>query len=147
MLLTDPIPHSSITLVIPPQNGSTPRTGKSTDPFAISINCLGIELHRSVGNGYDEESSRHLGFVFYALALSHVSIQAVNMAKSLLKNQNFSCDDLTDDTNQDCVMEGMLRSIVADQNFQIQAMLGVLTRAGYPLTDKCTVEIESSSIS
>lgn len=56
---------------------------------------------------------------------------AVNMAKALMKTGILSCDDITDDENPDCVMEEILRSIINNQNFQIQQMRGVLDSKAY----------------
>ena len=68
---------------------------------------------------------------------------AVNMAKALLKTDILVCDDLTEETDE-CIMEGILREIVNDQNFQIQTMYGILESLGYPRTDDCKVMIGSN---
>ena len=70
---------------------------------------------------------------------------AVNMAKTLLLADKLDCPDITDEDNQDCVLEVILRDIVNGQNFQIQLMRGYLEDKGYPDTDNCDVPIEASS--
>lgn len=66
------------------------------------------------------------------------------MAKSLLKAEILNCPDLTDDENQDCVLETVIRSIIVDQNHQIQLMRGYLEANEYPEEDDCVVTITES---
>lgn len=67
---------------------------------------------------------------------------AVNMAKSLLPF--LSCEDLTDEDSEDCVLKGMLYAIINEQNYQVQAMRGILeSNDAYPLEDTCKVEFPS----
>lgn len=68
---------------------------------------------------------------------------AVNMAKSLLKLWDEKCPDIRLQDTDDCVMEGMLRSIVNAQNGQIQIMRDLLKSNRWPLTDDCTVKMSS----
>jgi len=51
---------------------------------------------------------------------------AVNMAKALLQTDKIDCPDPTDEENEDCVMEIILREIINGQNHQIQLMRGYL---------------------
>jgi uncharacterized protein (DUF305 family) len=71
---------------------------------------------------------------------------AVNMAKSLLYSGALSCDDLLNEEDQLCNMEVLMYEIINSQNFQIHQMRNVLKAEGYPLEDKCVVEITSSTI-
>ncbi|KAL7555727.1 hypothetical protein ACA910_005145 [Epithemia clementina (nom. ined.)] len=71
---------------------------------------------------------------------------AVNMAKALLHTNVLQCDDLTDEENPDCEMERILRSIINDQNFQIQTMKNLLKLYDFPETDECIVEIVTSKV-
>ena len=66
---------------------------------------------------------------------------AVNMAKTLLLADKLDCSDITDEDNQDCVLEIILRDIVNGQNHQIQLMRGYLESKGYPDEDDCSVPI------
>jgi len=68
---------------------------------------------------------------------------AVNTAKTLLKTGNLLCPDLTDQTNPQCVLEGILREIVAGQNHQIQMMRRFLSDHQYPQEDNCDVYVET----
>ena len=68
---------------------------------------------------------------------------AVNTAKTLLKTGNLLCPDLTDTGNPDCVLEGILLEIVANQNHQIQRMQSFLETHRYPLTDNCDVYVKT----
>merc|ERR1711892_788741 len=56
---------------------------------------------------------------------------AVNMAKALLKSDAIDCDDISNDEDPYCVMEELSRSIVNEQNYQIQQMRAVLEEEGY----------------
>lgn len=67
---------------------------------------------------------------------------AVNMAKSLLKSNILDCPDVTNEENQDCVLESVIRSIIVDQNHQIQLMRGYLEANEYPEKDDCVVSIQ-----
>jgi uncharacterized protein (DUF305 family) len=68
---------------------------------------------------------------------------AVNMAKTLLKSEKLVCADLTDEDNQDCILEGILREIINGQNHQIQLMNGYLKAKDYPKKDNCVVEVKT----
>jgi uncharacterized protein (DUF305 family) len=71
---------------------------------------------------------------------------AVNMAKTLLHSGALSCDDLLNEDDQLCNMEVLMYEIINSQNFQIHQMRNVLKAEGYPLEDKCVVEITSSTV-
>jgi hypothetical protein len=49
-------------------------------------------------------------------------INAANTAKTLLKTNVLNCPDLSEDTD-DCDLEGILRCIVYNQNYQIQLIV------------------------
>jgi hypothetical protein len=71
---------------------------------------------------------------------------AVNMAKALLITSTLSCSDITNQKDQDCILENILRDIINSQNYQIQLMRVYLRSKGYPLTDNCVVQVETLSI-
>lgn len=62
------------------------------------------------------------------------------MAKALLPFVS-DCDDLTDEEDDVCVMQILVREIINTQNFQIQTMRGVLERANAPPAADCEVEV------
>eukprot|EP00804_Cyclotella_cryptica_P003111 CCRYP_006098-RA/>CCRYP_006098-RA protein AED:0.03 eAED:0.03 QI:72/1/1/1/0.5/0.66/3/228/934 len=68
---------------------------------------------------------------------------AVNMAKSLLKKWSERCDDLGTSETDDCIMEGLLRSIVNSQNAQIQLMRDLLASNGWKEFEDCPVKMSS----
>ena len=68
---------------------------------------------------------------------------AVNTAKTLLHMGSLLCPDLTDQTNPDCVLEGILREIVAGQNHQIQVMRQFLAAHHFPPEDNCDVYVQT----
>jgi uncharacterized protein (DUF305 family) len=71
---------------------------------------------------------------------------AVNMAKTLLYSGVLSCDDLLNEDDPLCNMEVLMYEIINSQNFQIHQMRNVLKADGYPVEDKCVVEITSSTV-
>jgi len=68
---------------------------------------------------------------------------AVNTAKTLLKTGNLLCPDLTDQSNPDCELEGILLGIIAGQNHQIQLMRSFLSNRQYPQEDNCDVFVKT----
>jgi hypothetical protein len=69
---------------------------------------------------------------------------AVNMAKTLLIENNLDCPDLTNEETPGCILEVILREIINGQNHQIQKMLGVLEELNFPVSDNCIVELDTS---
>jgi len=67
------------------------------------------------------------------------------MAKALLKEGSLQCDDLPEDSDE-CTMEVIGRSIINNQNYQIQLMQNYLTALGEPATDDCEVEVATTLI-
>ena len=67
------------------------------------------------------------------------------MAKLLLLEGANKCDDLTNEDDQQCIMERLLRDIINTQNHQIQQMVGYLEAFDFPETDNCVVEIDTIS--
>ena len=64
---------------------------------------------------------------------------AVNMAKALLHSGSLQCPDITEES-EDCILFGMMHEIINGQNFQIQAMQGILEgNDEYLVTDNCDV--------
>lgn len=72
--------------------------------------------------------------------------KSVNMAKALIKTNTLECDDLTDEENPHCAMEVILRSIITNQNAQIQTMRGVLEAKNAPPENDCVVEAYSDDV-
>jgi hypothetical protein len=76
-------------------------------------------------------------------------INAVNMAKALLKTDTVDCPslvpsaggDTSADVSDDCSLDAILRDIIGSQNYQIQVMYGVLKDGGFPETNDCVVDI------
>jgi len=91
---------------------------------------------------------------------------AVNMAKTLLKTQLTFCADITIANSEDlsagatvggesedsvigntgndqdyCLLDAILRSVIGDQNHQIQTMQGILERGSYPDENDCIVTV------
>jgi hypothetical protein len=72
-------------------------------------------------------------------------VNAVNMAKALLKTGTVTCArergiDIPDD--DDCILDGILREIIGNQNYQINLMYGLLQEGGYPKSNDCVIEIQ-----
>jgi hypothetical protein len=82
-------------------------------------------------------------------------INAVNMAKALLKTDTVVCESFVPvagadpsapvsssaDVSDDCTLEGILRDIIGNQNYQIQIMYGVLKDGGFPKSNDCVVDV------
>jgi len=66
---------------------------------------------------------------------------AVNMAKALLKTGKVKCD-ASDNESDDCELEGILRTIISQQNHQILSMKGILEGDNIPEYSDCVVAIE-----
>jgi hypothetical protein len=62
-----------------------------------------------------------VGQLFLHQMIPH-HINAANTAKTLLKTNVLNCPDLSEDTD-DCDLEGILRCIVYNQNYQIQLIV------------------------
>ena len=67
---------------------------------------------------------------------------AVNMCKALKTSNEVNCEDITDQSDPDCVMARLCLEIINVQNMQIQEMRGVLDAKGYDQEDDCAIEIE-----
>lgn len=85
-------------------------------------------------------------------------INAVNMAKALLKTETVDCKRnrvtadaisapllTSEDVSDDCILDGILRDIMGNQNYQINVMYGVLQDGGFPKSNDCVVKIGSGS--
>ncbi len=84
-------------------------------------------------------------------------INAVNMAKALLKTDTVICESFAPaaaadpsapvsssaDVSDDCILEGILRDIIGNQNYQIQIMYGVLKDGEFPQLNDCVVGVGS----
>jgi hypothetical protein len=71
------------------------------------------------------------------------------MAKALLKTDTVVCESFVPvagaassaDVSDDCTLEGILRDIIGNQNYQIQIMYGVLKDGGFPKSNDCVVDV------
>lgn len=70
-----------------------------------------------------------IGGALFSYQMIPHHINAVNMAKALLKFAEFTCDDYTDETD-DCTFESLAREIIVVQNYQIQGLEFVLEELG-----------------
>jgi hypothetical protein len=114
-----------------------PEDNPELKQFADCIDAMNCHMLSGMTTGL---SSRSAVALFIHHMVPHHQ-NAVNMAKALLKTGKLSCNDLADDTNDDCILEGILREIVNSQNFQIQTMYAVADAMSYPRTDDCEVII------
>jgi hypothetical protein len=99
-----------------------------------SMNCAMMAGMSSSVSGNSDETS-----LFIHQMIPHHQ-NAVNMAKALLHTGTLSCDDLTDEEIPDCAMEVLLRSIITNQNAQIQVMRGILSSKNMRAENDCIVE-------
>mmetsp|Transcript_418 Transcript_418/g.691 ORF Transcript_418/g.691 Transcript_418/m.691 type:complete len:422 (+) Transcript_418:55-1320(+) len=113
----------------------------SLEDFARCIDAMDCHMMAKMTTGVNSGSEAAL---FVHQMIPHHQ-NAVNMAKTLLKSNKLECDDLSDDETPDCVLEAVIRSIIVDQNHQIQLMRGYLDAMGYQETDDCVVKIPTSS--
>ena len=106
-----------------------------------SMNChMMAGMTSSVSGGMDETA------LFIHQMIPHHQ-NAVNMAKALIKLDTLQCDDLADEDSEqaaDCAMEVVLRSIITEQNAQIQTMRDVLESKNFPPTNDCKVPFSAS---
>lgn len=85
-------------------------------------------------------------------------INAVNMAKALFKTGTVDCTRTrviagatsaplpsSEDGSDGCILDGILRDIIGNQNYQINVMYGVLQDGGFPKSNDCVVKIGSVS--
>jgi hypothetical protein len=87
--------------------------------------------------GMTTDATSEVGLFIHQMIPHHQN--AVNQAKTLLKTGFSSCDDLSDDEDPTCIMEGILREIINGQNAQIQAMRGILESLEEPQYADCEV--------
>jgi len=106
--------------------------------FADCINAMDCQMLQGMTSSMDE--TQNLGALFSYQMIPH-HINAVNMAKALLFSDALAeCTDITEESDA-CDYERLVREIIVVQNFQIQAMEGVLSNDSYAATNDCTVEI------
>jgi len=90
--------------------------------FANCIDAMNCHMFSGM-TSYMSANSKNALFI-HEMIPHHQN--AVNMAKTLLHENELDCPDLTDDENEDCALEVILREIINVQNHQIQLMRGVL---------------------
>lgn len=106
--------------------------------FAGCINAMNCAMLSGMTSSVD--GTQDLGALFSYQMIPHHQ-NAVNMAKALLFSGDLAaCDDLTVDSDA-CEFEKLVREIIVAQNFQIQAMQGVLDAGGYSEQNDCSVEV------
>jgi len=106
-------------------------------PFTDCINAMDCAM--LVGMTTNVETNEPMALFCHQMIPHHQN--AVNMAKALLFSEALSCEDLTNDEDNDCQLEVIAREIITAQNFQIQLMMGALELGDWPVTDDCTVSI------
>lgn len=108
-------------------------------PFPQCIDAM--NCHMFVGMTTGVSSGSEVALFIHQMIPHHQN--AVNMAKTLLITDSVPCEDLTNDEDPLCTMQVILREIINGQNFQIQAMRGVLDALSLPPTDDCEVPISN----
>jgi hypothetical protein len=94
--------------------------------------------------GMTTDATSEVGLFIHQMIPHHQN--AVNQAKTLLKTGfSSNCDDLTNDEDPNCIMEGILREIINGQNSQIQVMRGVLETLKEPQYADCEVLVFGES--
>lgn len=118
------------------------RSGGGDMSFAEFASCIdAMNCHMMAGMTTGGSSGSPAVLFAHQMIPHHQN--AINMAKALLKSNTLQCEDLTSE-EPNCVMEAVIRSIIVDQNHQIQLMLHYLEALGYPETEDCLVTVESS---
>ena len=107
--------------------------------FARCLNAANCHMMRGMTTGVKATADAAL---FIHQMIPHHE-NAVNTAKTLLKTGSLLCPDLTDLSNPDCELEGLLLRIVAGQNHEIQIMQDFLRKRNYPPEDNCDVYVET----
>ncbi|KAL7555730.1 hypothetical protein ACA910_005146 [Epithemia clementina (nom. ined.)] len=124
--------------------------GRETSRVSLNAQCIeAMNCHMFQGMTTSFTTKNPVALFLHQMIPHHEN--AVNMAKALLNvPDKLNCTDLAneDDPNYetDCQLELILRSIVNDQNFQIQSMKNLLRVYNFPETDNCNVEISESRI-
>jgi hypothetical protein len=104
--------------------------------FASCIDAMNCHMLAGMTTNIAAESEKSL---FMHQMIPH-HLNAINMAKALLYSGSLYCDDLTDDSVEDCVLQGMMYEIVNRQNHQIQTMQSILQNTdNYPEVGNCDV--------
>lgn len=106
--------------------------------FAKCINAMDCQMLDGMTSSVT--GTQDLGALFSYQMIPHHK-NAVNMAKALLFSGALAeCTDITADSDA-CEYERLVREIIVVQNFQIQAMEGVLSDGGFVATNDCEVTI------
>ncbi|CAB9513618.1 expressed unknown protein [Seminavis robusta] len=109
----------------------------SMKDFASCIDAM--DCHMVYGMTTKVSSGTELALFLHQMIPHHQN--AVNMAKALLKAGFLPCEDLTNEEDPYCVMQGLLYGIVNRQNFEIGIMSNVLAAMNLPRMDDCEVEV------
>lgn len=105
--------------------------------FASCIDAM--DCHMMTGMTTKVSSGTELALFLHQMIPHHQN--AVNMAKALLHAAFMPCEDLTNEEDPYCIMQGLLYGIVNRQNFEIGIMSNVLAAMNLPRQDDCAVEV------
>jgi hypothetical protein len=109
--------------------------------FAGCISAMNCHMLSGMTSKIAGESEKSL---FMHQMIPHHE-NAINMAKALLHSGSLNCDDLTDDSVEDCVLQGMMYEIINGQNHQIQTMQSILqNNENYSEVKNCDVILTPS---
>merc|ERR1719330_542862 len=106
---------------------------KSFSSCIDAMNC-----HMLVGMTSGVSSESELALFVHQMIPHHQN--AVNMAKALHKTGKVECYDITLDSD-DCKLQRIMLETMAEQNYQIQLMRGVLAAKAFPEYDQCTLKV------
>ncbi len=116
---------------------------ESSMPFADFASCIdAMNCHMMAGMTTGASSGSEAVLFIHQMIPHHQN--AVNMAKVLLKANTLRCEDLISEEPH-CILEKVIRSIIVDQNHQIQLMRGYLEALGYDEHDDCVIEVDSTA--
>lgn len=116
--------------------------GNSVSQFATCLEAMNCAMMVGMTTYVEDKNDGDVALFNHQMIPHHEN--AVNMAKTMLKNGNLSCDDITGDST-DCQMTRIMYEIVNNQNFQIQVMRGILENDGFSEYNDCKVNINSKS--
>lgn len=101
--------------------------------YAKCIDAMNCEMMK----GMTSKATSTKDLFLYQMIPHHRN--AVQMAKALLKIEDYNCSDFEDETTA-CILEGIAREIITGQNFQIQTMYGLLATIVDPIDVQVAIE-------
>jgi len=112
------------------------------EAFEVCINAMDCLMFKGMTSAITENIA---GTDLFNYQMIPHHRNAVNMAKALLKTGVVVCGtDLADDSDEGCILEGLLREIINVQNFQIKTMQALLSEASQEMESDCEVYPEIS---